>query len=85
MQSPLQQLALLQQVTNSNNNPMSIASELEAQKQETLQLQNQKQQQGLLASVHIKQDQVATAQAAIASNMRVTHKLYQIPFTPFSL
>lgn len=45
MQSPLQQLALLQQMTNSNNNPMSIASELEAQKQENFHLQNQKQQQ----------------------------------------
>ncbi|EFX65735.1 hypothetical protein DAPPUDRAFT_264253 [Daphnia pulex] len=76
MQSPLQQLALLQQMTNSNNNPMSIASELEAQKQENFHLQNQKQQQGLLASVHIKQDQIATAQAAITnqSNMVNGHQ-----------
>jgi len=79
MQGPLQQLALLQQMTNSNNNPMSINSELEAQKQETIHLQNQKQQQGILASVHIKQDQIATTQAAITS-MRVTHKLQRIPF-----
>ncbi|KAI9565735.1 hypothetical protein GHT06_009527 [Daphnia sinensis] len=76
-QSPLQQLALLQQVTNSNNNPMSIASELEAQKQEALQLQNQKQQQGLLASVQIQQDQVATAQAAITNQSQMVNGQFQ--------
>ncbi|KZS03207.1 Uncharacterized protein APZ42_034061 [Daphnia magna] len=77
LQSPLQQLALLQQVTSSNNSPMSIASELEAQKQEALQLQNQKQQQGLMASVQIQQDQVATAQAAITNQSQMVNGQFQ--------
>ncbi|XP_057371788.1 mediator of RNA polymerase II transcription subunit 15-like [Daphnia carinata] len=76
-QSPLQQLALLQQVTTSSTNPMSIASELEAQKQEAFQLQNQKQQQGLMASVQIQQDQVATAQAAITNQSQMVNGQFQ--------
>lgn len=67
IQSPLQSLNLLQQVTNSGNNPLSVAAELEAQNQEALQLQNQKQQQNMLAVVQTQQEQVATVQAAIAS------------------
>lgn len=84
LQSPLQQLALLQQVTSSNNSPMSIASELEAQKQEALQLQNQKQQQGLMASVQIQQDQVATAQAAITSMLSFNPIIKSHSLVPYS-
>lgn len=71
IQSPLQSLALLQQVTNSGNSQLSIAAELEAQKQEKVQLQNQQQQMGLLANVQHQQDQISTTQAAITSTVYV--------------
>ena len=70
IQNPLQALTLLQQVTNSGNNPLAVQAELQAQQQESIQLQNQKQQQSLLAVVQTQQDQVSTAQAAITSEFK---------------
>lgn len=67
IQNPLQALTLLQQVTNSGNNPLAVQAELQAQQQESIQLQNQNQQQNLLAAVQTQQDHVNTVQAAITS------------------
>lgn len=63
----LQTLNVLQQVTKSGNSPLAFEAELAAQQQEALQLQNQNQQQSLLAAVQNQQDQVNTVQAAIKS------------------
>lgn len=67
--NPLQSLALLQQLqATTGSNPMAFAAELAAQNKESIQLQNQKQQQGQLAAVQMQQQHVAAAQAALARN-----------------
>ena len=71
IQGPLQSLTLLQQLANSGNTQVSIAAEMEAQKQEKIQLQNQQQQMGVLANVQAQQDQISTTQAAITSMCHV--------------
>lgn len=70
--SPLQTMSTLHQVTKSGNSPTALLSEMEAQQQEALQMQKQNHQQSMLAAVQTKQDQVATAQAAISSKFTVT-------------
>lgn len=51
----------------TGNNPLSVASELQAQAEETMQLQNAQNQQNLIANVQAQKQQVATAQAALTS------------------
>lgn len=65
--NPLQSLALMQQLqATTGGNPLGLAAELAAQNKESAQIQNQNQQQSLLAAVQLQQQHVAAAQAALS-------------------
>ena len=71
--NPLQSLALMQQLqATAGSNPIAFAAEMVAQNKETIQLQNQKQQQGQLAAIQMQQQHVAAAQAALARNNQLS-------------